>query len=79
MHVQLGVDQVQEFLDIAQQLLTDAFAGAVDAELHARGAEEDRGRKQAHRDGLPDCGVGVLICMFFFVINKSTHICEASK
>jgi hypothetical protein len=55
MHVQLGVDQVQEFLDIAQQLLTDAFAGAVDAELHARGAEEDRGRKQADGDGLANC------------------------
>jgi hypothetical protein len=65
MHVQLGVDQVQEFLDIAQQLLTDAFAGAVDAELHPGCTEEDRGRKQADGDGLPDCGVGVLISMFF--------------
>jgi len=55
MHVQLGVDQVQEFLHIAEQLLTDSFAGAVDAQLHSRSTEEDRGGEQADGDGLANC------------------------
>ena len=55
MDVQLGVDEVEEFLDVAQQFLTDALAGAVDAELHAGRAEEDGRRKQADGDGFADC------------------------
>jgi len=59
MDVQLGIDQVEELLHIPQQLLTDALAGTVDAELHARRAEEDRGGEQAHGDGLANCkGMG---------------------
>jgi hypothetical protein len=56
MDVQLRVDQVEELLHVAQQLLTDALAGAVDAELHARRAEQDGGGEQADGDGLADCG-----------------------
>ena len=57
--VQLRIDQVEELLHVPQQFLTDALAGAVDAELHARRAEQDRRGEQADGDGLADCGVCV--------------------
>ena len=55
MDVQLCVDEIKEFLDIAQQFLTDALTGAVNAELHTGCAEEDGGCKQADGDGFADC------------------------
>jgi hypothetical protein len=66
MDVQLRVDQIQELLHISQQFLTDAFARAVDAEFHPGCAEEDRRRKQAHRDRLANCSV----CVNFIFFKK---------
>jgi hypothetical protein len=57
MDVQLRVDQVEKLLHVAQQLLADALARAVDAQLHPRRAEQDGGGEQADGDGLADCGV----------------------
>jgi hypothetical protein len=59
MYIQLHVDQVQKLLDIPQQFLTDALAGAVDAELHAGRAEQDRRCEQTDGDGFADC---MLLC-----------------
>jgi hypothetical protein len=48
------VDQGEELHDVAQQLLADALAGRVDAELHAGSAVEERGGEHADRDGLAE-------------------------
>jgi len=45
------VDEVQEFLDIAQQLVADALAGGVDGTLYIGGGKDHGGCKHADADG----------------------------
>ena len=55
MDVELRVDQVKEFLDVSQELLADALACAVDAELDPRSAVQDGRGEQADGYGLANC------------------------
>jgi len=50
----LFADLVEELDDAAQQLLRDALACAVDAELDGRGAVEHGGGEHRHADGLAE-------------------------
>jgi len=55
----LGVDQVEKFLNVAKQLLGNALAGAVDGHFQIRAAVEHGGGEHAHGDCLPEasgCG-----------------------
>ena len=58
LYPQLQIHQIQKPFHIPQQLLTDALARAVDAELDARRAEEDGRREEAHGDGLAEAARG---------------------
>ena len=42
LHSQLNVEQLQKLFDVPQKLLTDALAGTVNTQLHARRAVQDR-------------------------------------
>eukprot|EP00961_Rhodomonas_salina_P300555 3939888-Rhodomonas_salina.1 len=54
LHVQLGVDHLQELVNVSQQLLRDALASTVDRHLDVGCAENHCGRKHRHADGLPE-------------------------
>jgi CO dehydrogenase nickel-insertion accessory protein CooC1 len=54
LHAQLGVDQVEELLDVAQELVADALARRVDRALQVRHREDHGGRKHADADGLAE-------------------------
>lgn len=51
---QLGVDEVQELVDVAQQLVGDALARGVDGALEPRNGEDHGGREHADADGLAE-------------------------
>ena len=58
LYPQLQIHQLQKPLHIPQQLLADALACAVNAELDARRAEQDRRCEEAHGYGLAEAARG---------------------